>query len=147
MRRMEREKNVGGSAAYILFNGYTYERKERRKRISVRRKMLNKQRRRLFNQQQRYYREFIYKSKANNFYSYKNLLRAISLASASSNSLASKAFNSFSNSSFCAGLLAINALYSARNALDFSRYSLNGVIVSIIYYSFRIVNKFLSGLI
>ena len=70
---MEREKNVGGSAAYILFNGYTYERKERRKRISVRRKMLNKQRRRLFNQQQRYYREFIYKSKANNFYSYRTI--------------------------------------------------------------------------
>ena len=37
------------------------------KRISVRRKMLMNEQQETFNQQQEYYREFFYKSKANNF--------------------------------------------------------------------------------
>lgn len=97
-----------------------------------------------FNQQQYYYKNITGKSKANNFCFYKCLDLSISFASASSNNLANNVFNSASNCSLRVGLASINALYSARNSLDFSRYSLNG---DIIYYSFYIVNKFLRGLI
>lgn len=63
-----REKNVGGRHC-IYFVQWIYAMKGRKggNAYILRRKMLNKQRRKLFNQQRVYYREFIYKSKANNF--------------------------------------------------------------------------------
>lgn len=61
MQRGERRMQEG-DAAYILFNGYTYERKERRKRISQE-KNAEQTTKELFNQQQAYYRQFILKVK------------------------------------------------------------------------------------